>query len=539
MTNQNKKIAVGYCRVSTEEQAKEGLSLDVQEKTCKDAIKKDGLKLLKIIRDEGKSGSNIENRPGIREVIELVNDKKIDALYVISSDRVARNVDDYYYLKRILRENSVTLKYINQDMGDDPVFQRILDHAFAGMNELQSVITSVKVKKTLGEKAKAGYFPSKAPIGYLNIRNPILNVEKIAERIIAPDPERKDFITEAFRLYATGNYNAYDLNRLLAEKGFRTTKGTKMAPAKFYELLKNPTYVGKVYWGEIKIEKGKHEPLIDEDTFNEVQAVLAKHNKFACRKRKYQWLLNGFVYCARHNKRYTAEWHMKKNKAYYHCPNQNGCGPYWEASDLESEIAEKFKDLEFSPTFVEKIIEKAKAKFFESRRTNQARRQGLINQKTALESKKRSAEDKLLANIISNDDYLKKREEINTEIDSIEERLTDISEKEEINVDIAAEILSFTKNIYQAFLKADIEVKRHYLSLFWNRFEVQDKVIIKPCPSLLFQELLKLEQIYDKSGETKNPQYAGDSGTAVNGYKKIKFLRDSDSNRGPTGYTYP
>src|SRR3989344_252109 len=433
-----KKIAIGYCRVSTDEQANQGLSLEVQEEACKMAIQSCGVELLKIIRDEGKSGGNL-NRSGIKEIISLVINKKIDALYTISSDRLNRNLGEYVWLKKLLKENDVKLCYIHQANVDDTAMSQISDNMFAVFNESQRLITSEKVKKILTAKVEAGYFPELAPIGYKNSVNPNPNVDRLAKKIIAPD-SMAPLVTETFKLFATGNFNGYDLCDLMNKKGLRTRNGKPMSPSRLYELLKNRVYIGEIQWGKVHNPSGKHEPLTDKATFDRVQSVLDGHNKHACRRRKYSWLLGGFIYCARHGKRYTAEWHLNKKLAYYHCTNQYGCGKYIESNKLESLIAEKFKDLEFNPDF---------------------------------EAKLKTAEDKLFSGTLFDDDFKRVRYEVKSEIENIEERLANLSQRQEIKVDIAKEGMSFTKNVYLSYKKAPPHLQRHYLSLFWDRFDAQ------------------------------------------------------------------
>lgn len=506
----NKKIAIGYCRVSTEDQASQGLSLDVQEEACKMAIQSDECELLKIIRDEGKSGGNL-NRPGMKELISLVINKKIDVIYTISGDRLNRNALEYMQLRKLFRENDIGLKYIHQANTDDSAMGRTMDTVIASFNEFQRLQTSEKVKKVITAKVEAGYFPELAPIGYKNTISQNPNADRLAKKIIAPD-SMAPLVTEAFKLFATGNFNGYDLCNLVNQKGLRTRNDKPISPSRFYEILRNRTYIGEINWGKVHNPNGKHQPLIDKETFERVQSVLDGHNKHACRRRKYTWLLNGFIFCAIHGKRYTAEWHLDKKLAYYHCTNRNGCGKYIETNKLEELIAEKFKDLEFNPEFIDKIIEKAKAAFYKSRDEYDAKRQALINQKTAFEAKLKSAEDKLFSGTLFDDDFKRIRYEIKTEIEGTEERLAHLTQRQEVRVDIAKEILSFTKNIYLTYKKALPNLKRHYLAFFWDRFEIQDGVIIKSVSSLLFQQLLDLEQMYLKN---QNPQNNGGSDLVI------------------------
>jgi DNA invertase Pin-like site-specific DNA recombinase len=68
---QTNTLAIAYTRVSTDEQAESGLSLDVQEKSCLEALEREGFKLHKEIRDEGKSGGSMAKRPDMKEIIRM------------------------------------------------------------------------------------------------------------------------------------------------------------------------------------------------------------------------------------------------------------------------------------------------------------------------------------------------------------------------------------------------------------------------------------------------------------------------------------
>ena len=182
MEKTKKKWAIGYIRVSTKGQEEDGLSLPVQEKACRDAIEKDGLELLKIISDGGKSGGNL-NRPGIQEIISLTVKQEVDAVYLVSGDRLNRNTADFLYLRDLFRKNKVELRYVYQQNTDDSAVSRTMDTIMASFNEMQRLVISEKVKKTLHAKATAGFFPSTAPLGYLNINNPKIGRASCRERV--------------------------------------------------------------------------------------------------------------------------------------------------------------------------------------------------------------------------------------------------------------------------------------------------------------------------------------------------------------------
>lgn len=341
-------------------------------------------------------------------------------------------------------------------------------------------------------------------------------------------PREAELVKEAFKLYATGNYNVYELNDIMFEKGLRTKHGGKRSDSQLYNTLKNRFFIGEVHWADVHVKKGKHEAIISEEVFNQVQRVMASQNRHACRRRKYSWLLGVFLRCYKHGCRYSAEWHLNKTKAYYHCTTPSGCGKYVETLKLEDMVAEKFKALEFSQSFIDKVIGKAKVIFYERRKNYEARRKECVNQRTAFELKRKVAEEKLFAKVISDKDFTRVRTEIEREIQNIDDRLIELEKQRNVNVDVAQEVLSLTRNIYDAYTNASVPLKRQYLAFFWDNFEVADGLIIKSNPSLLFGELLKLEQASQKHQNTQKPKA---SNIFINSSERCALL---DSNQRPS-----
>ena len=311
--NQNKK-AIIYCRVSTSDQADNGQSIEAQEIICRREAEKDGYEVVGVIKDEGKSGSTLK-RQGIQELIRKVMAKEVDIVVVIHSDRIARNTIDHITLRNLFKEKGVILKCLNKPIVGNTATDIVIDNIMASVNEMQCLITGEKVIATLNEKAKAGYFPSYPPLGYKNVKNPNPMDGRLSEKIVVQDELVAPLLKKAFELYVTGNYNVFDVSDILFESGLRTRKGCKLSESRLYELLRNPFYKGELHWGSIHITDPKlvkHKPIIDEYTFNAVQKIMDGKNHHSCRKRKYVWLLNGFLRCYKHSCRYTAEWHLKK-----------------------------------------------------------------------------------------------------------------------------------------------------------------------------------------------------------------------------------
>lgn len=210
---------------------------------------------------------------------------------------------------------------------------------------------------------------------------------------------------------------------------------------------------------------------------------------------------------------------IKKGIAYYHCSNRTGCGRYSEQTRIENQVAEKFKDLQFSDEFSTMVVESARRQFMERRKKYESRHQALINLKTALEGKRKVAEEKLFENIISDEDFTRIRDDIKTQLGHIVEELIELEDQREVFVDIAQEILLLSRDIYKAYKKASFNLKRQLLSFFWERFEIADGVILKSVSSPLFEELLKAEKAYfktsEKTSKSKNAVKSTDSSESI------------------------
>ncbi|HNN94414.1 MAG TPA: recombinase family protein [Pseudomonadota bacterium] len=80
------KTAIGYVRVSTQEQAKNGVSLDAQRDRLRAYCKLNAIKLIDIKADEGYSGSTLE-RPGLQSALQMLRRGRANTLLVAKLDQ--------------------------------------------------------------------------------------------------------------------------------------------------------------------------------------------------------------------------------------------------------------------------------------------------------------------------------------------------------------------------------------------------------------------------------------------------------------------
>ena len=487
--------ALIYCRVSSEEQAQKGFSLDAQEKYSGEFAKNNGYTVVGVFRDEGKSATTL-NRPALKDILsECQRNKSIDALIIQETDRLARNTKDHLTIKALLQKSNVKIISVAQPMLDDSPEGNMIDTILASINQFQSDINSRKTKKGLQEKFDQGGWPGWAPLGYINVD--VETGDGRTRKIIKKDPERWNLIKEVFKLYLTSNYSVDEINDILYEQGLRSKTGKKVPHSIMFYTLENPFYAGIMRWcGQEKA--GKHAPMISMSEHRKILEIMDSHNMHACRRRKHSFLLRGFVFCNICKQRYTAEKHLKKKKEYYHCSTNrkhSNRGQNIEVYDLEKLIEDQFKKVQFSKEFSDLIMKRLKSIYLKQKEKIGSQKQILFNQKNALETKRDKIEEKLLSGTISDEDFVRLRNKLKDKLFIIQSKIDVLSSQREYEIDVLLEIIKFSHNIYKTFKKAPYELKRQYLGLFWDKFLVQDKKIIRAIPTKFIQDLLKMKKV--------------------------------------------
>lgn len=345
------KRAAIYLRVSTAAQATrgrepEGYSIPAQREACQDKAAELDAEVVAEYVDRGESAKTAD-RPELKALLARLEEKRdLDLVIVHKVDRLARNRYDDATITYALHEAGVELVSVTENIDRTPVGTFM--HAIVAANaEFYSANLAAEAKKGLVQKAKMGGTPSKAPLGYLNVRK-LIEGQEI--RTVEVDPERAPHIRWAFAAYASGAYTLETLRTALTERGLRT-RPTPSKPEKplsrsqLAALLQNPYYVGTVRYAGVEYE-GRHEHLIDCPTFIKAKAVLAAHNHATEKDRKHHHYLKGSLYCGRCGSRMGLI-HANGNGGrypYFYCMGRargTGCEQPYVAVDLIETAVER------------------------------------------------------------------------------------------------------------------------------------------------------------------------------------------------------
>lgn len=484
------KKAVVYYRVSDPGQLT-GLSLDVQKEFCTRWAKENGFKVVKYFKDEAKTATKMVGREELEDMIIYCQDKKdIGAVLTIDSDRLARNEYDYFTIKRELEKVGTRYIAVNQPLNDGSPESLLLESILASINAFSSRLTGKKVKHTLEKKCNEGIYPGWATLGYKNVN--VGTVER-PMRVIKIDEDKAPLIKKMFELFATGRYSLDEMVIQSEKEGLFSKKGKKLCRTTLDSMLKNIFYTGKFKYSK-KIWQGQHEPIISKELFDTCQSMLAIHNKFACRKRKYKWLLNGMVYCQTHGSRLFGDYARKKTKAYYHGQSSKNCRHYIPVIELETKVVNELRKIKFSDEYIQIIIDKAKNLINLTKEEKDIKIKGVQNRLMAIEEKKNKLLDQFLEGVVDKKTYEKKNPEYELTVEMLENEIKSIKNSDHFNVDAVLEILNLTKDVAGTFEKAHFEAKRYYLSLFFNQININDKgEIVEVKYTEIFENLIKAD----------------------------------------------
>lgn len=228
---------VGYLRVSTEQQAQEGVSLDAQRTRIKAYCVSQAVTLVDVIVDEGYSAKSLD-RPGLRSALRMLSDGKADAIVVVKLDRLTRSVKDLGHLcDTYFREGR---PYYLLSVSD------AIDTRSAGGLLVLNVLMSVaqwereaigeRTHEALAELKRRGVQLGGAPYGWRYSTD----VDVHGRRYLIEVPEEQAGIRRICELYDADVYMK-EICRMLDTEGIRS-RGPRWHKFSLYRVLKRAGY---------------------------------------------------------------------------------------------------------------------------------------------------------------------------------------------------------------------------------------------------------------------------------------------------------
>ena len=195
-----------YGRVSTDEQALKGFSIEAQVEALKEYCKENGLKIVDIYLDEGISGAKPPlKRPALKRLLDDVSAGKIDMILFTKLDRWFRSVKEYFKVQDILDNNRVEWKAIQENYDTTTANGQMAITIFLAVAQNERDRTAERIKSVLDHKYKnkeACFGGRVPPFGYKK------EVGPEGKTILVKDPETQQACQEFWDiLIKTGNRN--------------------------------------------------------------------------------------------------------------------------------------------------------------------------------------------------------------------------------------------------------------------------------------------------------------------------------------------
>ena len=358
------RVAI-YARVSTSRQESEGYSLQEQSIRLEKYCDVREWRVSKHYIDGGYSGANLE-RPAIKQLIEDCEKGVFDMVLVYKLDRISRSQRDVLFLiEDVFMKNNIEFASLTENLDTSTAMGRAMISILATFAALERAQIAERMAIGIAGRAKDGYWHGAAcsPIGY-DYEDGMLKVNEWEAMMVR----------KAFEMVGSGATFGR-ICREFRSKGYRTRYGF-ILPSSLRRILRRKVYVGLIARDDGSEYEGRHEAIVDDETFWKVQRILDDRERSNSGRSSFKArsALSGMVYCKRCGAKYGKVLGKRKldgtKSRFYVCNSRNkkradlvidpNCrNKIWRLEDLDAEVFGEVTKLSFDEGYIEMIREEA------------------------------------------------------------------------------------------------------------------------------------------------------------------------------------
>jgi len=257
------RVAI-YTRVSTEDQAKEGFSLDAQLDKLRSYCKARDWIVGGEYIDDGYSGRNVK-RPAYSKMMDEMDNWNV--LLVIKMDRIHRNSKNFMMMMEYLKKHNKEFVSMTESLDTSTAMGRFVMDIIQRIAQLESEQIGERVYFGMEQKARVngGVLGFNIPYGY-----------DYTDGKLTINSNEAENVKNIFEMYLKGmsmKIIAEELNSKDIPTKLNKTWGAQTVSL----ILKNPLYCGYLHW-EDYLNPGDHDLIIEKNIFNDVQKIIKKKN---------------------------------------------------------------------------------------------------------------------------------------------------------------------------------------------------------------------------------------------------------------------
>lgn len=296
-----------YIRVSTEEQARHGLSLEDQRTSLIKFAKANKMKIVGIYEDAGISARKpYTKRPALLRLLDDCRAKKVDIILFINLERWFRNVGNYYAVQDILEQCGVSWQTTQEDYDTTTASGRLKVNIRLSVAQDEADRTSERIKFVFeGKRARMEPLTGNTPFGY-----------KIEGKSFIKDPDTENAVSDFFQKFMASGSLAEAIS--VVKDRYGISLNYHVAD----KILRSTAYYGRYYDTD-----GMCPAYITKEQYDTIQSMRRRVARKSKNNRVY--LFSGLAVCPECRNRMGARMNTKLTFAFYNCNGhyvkRNGC----------------------------------------------------------------------------------------------------------------------------------------------------------------------------------------------------------------------
>ncbi len=462
-----KKVALYLRKSREEEHESREETLARHERMLRDYCEANNLSIVKVYK-EVVSGENLEARPQARLMLDAVSNKEFEGVVVVELERLSRgNQIDQAEILEVFKKSGTKIYTLNKtyDLASDNEFDEEFFEFGLFMSRREYKIIKRRLIRGKKQAQKEGYYIGSAlPYGFSKVRGD-------KGFVLVPN-EETPIVQILFNKFVYENYSLANLRDYLNNNGFRPQRIEQWSSLLVKKLLKNKCYIGYINYNSRSTRtqqcyKGKHEAIIDEETFYKAQEKLKASSHKLKKSNELKNPLASLIKCSHCGAT------MQKKHEYFRCISTN-CPTVLSYFDIvEKRVIEELKEeLKNFNYFIENYGEEIE----KQNKSNEAELELLqkeINKKAGMIDK---ACEMLELGVYSKEKYLERVNILETDIKALKGQITALESSFNNEEERARKAIPILEKCLDAYWGLQTQEKNDLLKSFIDHIEYSKSI---------------------------------------------------------------
>lgn len=430
-----------YVRVSTQEQATEGYSIDAQKERLLAFCQSQGWTDFRFYIEEGVSAQNID-RPKLKLLMDHIKGGQIKTLLVYRLDRLTRSVIDLHKLLKFLQKYNCSFKSATEPYDTTTANGRMFMGLVALLAQWETENMSERIKMALEQKV----LEEKERVGNVPYGFDLSEDEKLIKN------DNGSIVMDMIQKVESG----WSVSRVARYLNLISNDRTWYAST-VLRLLRNPALYGATRWND-KVVENTHEGYISKDRFMKLQKILDDRSQHFRREVQSTYLFQGVLVCPYCESTLSVNRYIRKRKdgteyqnAIYRCKvcyERNGTSYAIGEQRIIEALKEYMKSFQIKPIEPIKIDNEQKV---------------ILDQLKQVEKKREKYQKAWASDLISDEEFEKLMNETRGVYDELKRKLEEFEQPNEIDVEKIQDIVF---NFNETFDALTTEEKQEFVSRF-------------------------------------------------------------------------